>query len=65
MIYYAFLNNYEMGSYRHSVMSMKIISEERINPAVTKVYWDLEPDEHRLLQKALGSKKLKEGRKII
>ena len=59
MKYYTYLNNYQMGSYSHSVMAMRIVSEERINSKATKVIWDLDASEMRLLQRALGCKKLK------
>lgn len=58
MIVWTYLNNYQMGSYSHSVLSNKIIKEERISPLSTKVTWDVDEGDKRLLQKAIGNKML-------
>lgn len=59
---YAILNNYQMGSYAHSVMSRHIVEETRIDTYHTKVVWDnMSVSDIQLLARALGgSWKIKE-----
>lgn len=60
-IVFTYLNNYQLGSYAHRVCSQYIIEEKRVNAHATKVVWELPNSELKLLQKALGRKKLNEG----
>ena len=49
------LNNYQIGSYSHSVLQNRIVKEERLDKYHTKVWWNLEDNgEYRLLVRALG-----------
>lgn len=36
----AVLNNYQIGSYCHNILSQKIIKEERVDRYHTQVVWD-------------------------
>lgn len=55
----AILNNYQIGSYTHKCMSLKIVKEERIDSYHTLVIWDnLELWEFNLLKRLIRNLKL-------
>lgn len=55
---YAYLSNYQLGSYAHRICAQYIIEEKRVHAYATKVVWKLPDNEIKLLQKALGRKRL-------
>lgn len=56
MIVKSILNNYQMGSYSHNVLSMNIISEQRIDKYHTEVIWKVNKSEYELLKRAISKK---------
>lgn len=52
----AILNNYQLGSYSYRVFNMNIIKEERVDDKHTKITWELEENQVKLLQRVLSKK---------
>lgn len=50
----AILNNYQIGSYAHRVLELKIVNETRLDKSHTQVVWDnLSKSEFDLLKKVV------------